>query len=132
MSSASGRSTCPRPSCRTARCTRRRCTRAWSTGWPTTGTRWAFATWRGRAAGVADYENKMRVPNVAGAALHDPGYTANPLVFCGCVGAVPGDLAWLVGPQPGDHVLVLGGATGRDGIKGATFSSAGMDATTGE
>ena len=31
-----------------------------------------------------------------------------------------------------DRALVLGGATGRDGIRGATFSSATMDATTGE
>ena len=29
-------------------------------------------------------------------------------------------------------MLVLGGATGRDGIRGATFSSATMDASTGE
>ena len=38
----------------------------------------------------------------------------------------------LSGPQPGDRVLVVGGATGRDGIRGATFSSMTMDATTGE
>ena len=31
-----------------------------------------------------------------------------------------------------DRVVVLGGATGRDGIRGATFSSATMNATTGE
>ena len=36
------------------------------------------------------------------------------------------------GPYAGDRVVVLGGATGRDGIRGATFSSAAMDATTGE
>src|SRR4029079_4818898 len=36
------------------------------------------------------------------------------------------------GPVPGDRVVVLGGRTGRDGIRGATFSSATMDATTGE
>jgi phosphoribosylformylglycinamidine synthase len=36
------------------------------------------------------------------------------------------------GPFAGDRVIVLGGATGRDGIRGATFSSATMDATTGE
>ena len=29
-------------------------------------------------------------------------------------------------------MIVLGGATGRDGIRGATFSSATMDASTGE
>jgi len=35
-------------------------------------------------------------------------------------------------PQPGDRVIVLGGRTGRDGLRGATFSSMTMDAQTGE
>jgi phosphoribosylformylglycinamidine synthase len=38
----------------------------------------------------------------------------------------------LTGPHPGDLVVVLGGRTGRDGLRGATFSSATMDATTGD
>ncbi len=42
----------------------------------------------GVVEGVADYGNKMGIPTVAGAVLYDPGYTANPLVFCGCVGEV--------------------------------------------
>ena len=36
----------------------------------------------GVIAGVADYGNKIGLPTVAGAVLYDPGYTANPLVFC--------------------------------------------------
>ena len=40
----------------------------------------------GVIAGVADYGNKIGLPTVAGAVLYDPGYTTNPLVFCGCVG----------------------------------------------
>ena len=81
--------------------------------------------------GVADYGNKIGLPTVAGAVLYDHEYTTNPLVFCGCIGLAAG---WLVptGPHAGDRVVVLGGATGRDGIRGATFSSAAMDATTGE
>ena len=86
----------------------------------------------GVVEGVADYGNKMGVPTVAGAVLYDTGYTANPLVFCGCVGEVLQGYDKLSGPQPGDRVLVVGGATGRDGIRGATFSSMTMDATTGE
>ncbi|MBI3161248.1 MAG: phosphoribosylformylglycinamidine synthase, partial [Chloroflexi bacterium] len=35
-------------------------------------------------------------------------------------------------PQPADRVIVLGGRTGRDGLRGATFSSMTMDAQTGE
>jgi len=82
--------------------------------------------------GVADYGNKIGVPTVAGAVLYDPGYVANPLVFCGCVGEVLKGAAALIGPQVGDHIVVVGGSTGRDGIRGATFSSMTMDATTGE
>ena len=40
----------------------------------------------GVIAGVADYGNKIGLPTVAGAVLYDPGYTANPLVYCGCIG----------------------------------------------
>jgi phosphoribosylformylglycinamidine synthase len=86
---------------------------------------------QGVVAGVADYGNKVGLPTVAGAVLYDPEFTTNPLVFCGCIGAAP-DLAPPDGPHPGDRVVVLGGRTGRDGIRGATFSSAAMDATTGE
>ena len=81
--------------------------------------------------GVADYGNKIGLPTVAGAILYDPAYTTNPLVFAGCIGTSP-SRPLHEGPNPGDRVLVLGGATGRDGIRGATFSSATMDATTGE
>ena len=43
----------------------------------------------GVIAGVEDYGNKMGIPTVNGAILYDPGYTANPLVFCGCLGILP-------------------------------------------
>jgi phosphoribosylformylglycinamidine synthase subunit PurSL len=85
----------------------------------------------GVVAGIADYGNKIGLPTVAGAVLYDRGFTTNPLVFCGCIGAAP-DRPAPRGPFPGDRVVVLGGRTGRDGIRGATFSSATMDATTGE
>jgi phosphoribosylformylglycinamidine synthase subunit PurSL len=85
----------------------------------------------GVVAGVADYGNKIGLPTVAGAVLYDPGFTANPLVFCGCIG-VANERPASTGPSPGDLVVVLGGRTGRDGLRGATFSSATMDATTGD
>ena len=85
----------------------------------------------GVIAGVADYGNKIGLPTVAGAVLYDPGYIANPLVYCGCIG-VADDAPPLTGPHTGDLVVVLGGRTGRDGLRGATFSSATMDATTGD
>jgi phosphoribosylformylglycinamidine synthase subunit PurSL len=86
---------------------------------------------RGVVAGVQDYGNKIGIPTVNGAILYDEGYTANPLVFCGCVGIAPKGKHHK-NPQPGDRVIVLGGRTGRDGLRGATFSSMTMDAQTGE
>ncbi len=81
--------------------------------------------------GVADYGNKIGLPTVAGAIIYDPGFTANPLVFAGCVGSRPIGRD-TVGASPGDRIVALGGRTGRDGIRGATFSSMEMDATTGD
>lgn len=85
----------------------------------------------GVVAGIADYGNKIGLPTVAGAVLYDDGYLANPLVYAGCVGLAHGYDAPGV-PQVGDRVIVLGGRTGRDGLRGATFSSQTMDATTGD
>jgi len=85
----------------------------------------------GVVAGVQDYGNKIGIPTVNGAILYDEGYTANPLVFCGCVGLAPKG-KHKKDPQVGDRVVVLGGRTGRDGLRGATFSSMAMDAQTGE
>lgn len=78
---------------------------------------------RGIVAGVADYGNRMGIPTVNGALYFDPRYLANPLVFCGNVGLIP-RACIEKRPQPGDLVVVVGGRTGRDGIHGATFSSA--------
>jgi len=85
----------------------------------------------GVIAGVEDYGNKLGLPTVNGAIYYHFGYTANPLVYCGTVGIGPKDLR-PSGPYPGDRVIVIGGRTGRDGLRGATFSSLTMDAQTGE
>jgi len=85
----------------------------------------------GVVAGVQDYGNKIGIPTVNGAILYDEGYTANPLVFCGCVGLAPKG-KHVRTPRKSDRVIVLGGRTGRDGLRGATFSSMTMDAQTGE
>jgi phosphoribosylformylglycinamidine synthase subunit PurSL len=85
----------------------------------------------GVISGIADYGNKIGLPTVAGAIVHQEGFTANPLVFAGCIGLRPAGLK-LRGPIPGDRIIAIGGATGRDGVRGATFSSLTMDATTGD
>ena len=83
----------------------------------------------GVVAGVRDYGNRMGIPTANGAVFFDPRYTANPLVFCGTVGLIPVDrVDKLV--SPGDLIVAMGGRTGRDGIHGATFSSAELDDTS--
>ncbi len=85
----------------------------------------------GVVAGVADYGNKLGLPTVNGAVLYDEGYLGNPLVFCGCVGLLPHN-RHPTEPQAGDLVVALGGRTGRDGLHGATFSSAELTQETSE
>ncbi len=85
----------------------------------------------GVVSGIEDYGNKLGLPTVNGAVIYHPGYMANPLVYCGCVGIGPID-SHPSQPQPGDRVIVIGGRTGRDGLRGATFSSLTMDAQTGQ
>lgn len=77
-------------------------------------------------AGVRDYGNRMGIPTVNGAVAFDPRYVGNPLVFCGCVGLIPRTLVHGQA-RPGDRIVALGGRTGRDGIHGATFSSAEVE-----
>ncbi|MDA1194809.1 MAG: phosphoribosylformylglycinamidine synthase subunit PurL [Planctomycetota bacterium] len=82
---------------------------------------------KGVVAGVRDYGNRMGIPTVNGAVLFDPRYVGNPVVYCGCVGMIPKrDVAKKA--RPGDLVVAFGGRTGRDGIHGATFSSAELHA----
>ena len=78
---------------------------------------------RGVVAGVRDYGNRMGIPTINGAIYFDPRYLGNPLVYCGTVGLIPRDKSFKQ-PQPGDLIVAVGGRTGRDGIHGATFSSA--------
>jgi phosphoribosylformylglycinamidine synthase len=78
---------------------------------------------QGVVSGVRDYGNRMGIPTVNGAIYFDPRYLGNPLVYCGNVGLIPRDKSFKE-VKSGDYVVALGGRTGRDGIHGATFSSA--------
>jgi phosphoribosylformylglycinamidine synthase subunit PurSL len=82
---------------------------------------------KGVVAGVRDYGNRMGIPTVNGALAVDAGYLANPLVFCGTVGVLPRGKAFK-SVAVGDRIIAIGGRTGRDGIHGATFSSAELTA----
>ena len=83
----------------------------------------------GVVAGIGDYGNKLGLPTVNGAVIYDDGYLGNPLVFCGAVGLLPKG-SHPTEPRQGDRIVVLGGRTGRDGIHGATFSSAELTQET--
>jgi len=78
---------------------------------------------KGVVSGVRDYGNRMGIPTVNGAIYFDRRYLGNPLVYCGNAGLIPRDMSFKH-PKAGDHVVAVGGHTGRDGIHGATFSSA--------
>jgi phosphoribosylformylglycinamidine synthase len=78
---------------------------------------------RGVVSGVRDYGNRMGIPTVNGAIYFDERYLGNPLVYCGNVAMIPVDKCEKHA-RPGDYIVSVGGRTGRDGIHGATFSSA--------
>lgn len=81
---------------------------------------------RGVVRGVRDYGNRMGIPTVSGAIQFDPAYIYNPLVYCGTAGVIPiPDIPKTV--EAGMKVVAVGGRTGRDGLKGATFSSMALD-----
>lgn len=81
---------------------------------------------QGVVSGVRDYGNRMGIPTSNGSVYYDERFVANPLVFCGTVGLIPRDKVEKE-VKPGDLVVSLGGRTGRDGIHGATFSSAALE-----
>ena len=78
---------------------------------------------QGVVAGVRDYGNRMGIPTVNGAVYFDERYIGNPLVYCGNVAMIPRGMSEKR-VVPGDFIVAVGGRTGRDGIHGATFSSA--------
>jgi phosphoribosylformylglycinamidine synthase len=78
---------------------------------------------KGVVAGVRDYGNRMGIPTVNGAVYFDRRYLGNPLVYCGNAGMIPVGMEEKE-VQPDDLIVAIGGRTGRDGIHGATFSSA--------
>ncbi len=73
--------------------------------------------------GIGSYGNSIGIPTVNGATVFDDDYTGNVVVYAGCIGVLPKD-QYIREVKPGDHVVLAGGRTGRDGIHGVTFASA--------
>lgn len=85
---------------------------------------------RGAVAGMADYGNTLEVPTVAGEVYFHDSYRGNCLVNAMCVGLVEqSELALGTASGVGNPVLLLGAATGREGIHGATFASDELSGT---
>lgn len=77
--------------------------------------------------GVKDGGNKSGIPNVNGAFHYDVNFAGKPLVFCGTIGVLPqtihGEPSAVKRVKSGDHIVMVGGRIGKDGLHGATFSS---------
>ncbi len=72
--------------------------------------------------GIGDYGNCVGVPTVGGEVVFDDSYRGNPLVNAMCVGLLSHeDLTLATTGRPGSAVYLLGAATGRDGIHGASL-----------
>lgn len=81
----------------------------------------------GVVRGIGDYGNCFGVPNVGGEVYFDDCYNQNILVNAMSVGIVKiGETVSACADGPGNPVLIVGSATGKDGIHGATFASADL------
>ena len=83
-------------------------------------------------AGVRDYGNRVGIPTNNGSIHFHKDFRAKPTVAVGSFGILPKKYAQKGSPKIGDLIVTIGGATGRDGVHGATFSSAEMTHQTGQ
>ncbi|PSQ67491.1 MAG: phosphoribosylformylglycinamidine synthase subunit PurL [Halobacteriales archaeon SW_9_67_24] len=78
----------------------------------------------GVVEGIADYGNAIGVPTVGGSVAFHPDYEGNPLVNVACVGLLtPDRLVTAEAQRAGNKLVLVGNATGRDGLGGASFAS---------
>jgi phosphoribosylformylglycinamidine synthase len=82
----------------------------------------------GVVRGIGGYGNCVGVPTVGGEINFHPAYDGNPLVNAMTVGIARQDRIFLsAAAGVGNPVVYVGSRTGRDGIHGATMSSAEFD-----
>ncbi|MGI6174221.1 MAG: phosphoribosylformylglycinamidine synthase [Christensenellales bacterium] len=75
------------------------------------------------AAGYSSYGNQIGLATGIVDEIYHPGYAAKRMEIGAVIAATPAENVRRETPAPGDAVILLGGATGRDGIGGATGSS---------
>jgi phosphoribosylformylglycinamidine synthase len=84
-------------------------------------TKWLL---EGVVKGIGDYGNSFGVPIVGGEVFFDPCYQVNPLVNAMSVGILETDkIISATASGVGNAVYIVGSATGKDGIQGASFAS---------
>jgi phosphoribosylformylglycinamidine synthase subunit PurL len=87
----------------------------------------------GVVRGVGLYGNCVGVPNIGGETVFDPDYAENPLVNALAVGLLRHeDLQLARAERAGDLAVLLGSATGRDGIGGASVLASATFEDDGE
>ncbi|MFZ4543167.1 MAG: phosphoribosylformylglycinamidine synthase subunit PurL [Saprospiraceae bacterium] len=80
---------------------------------------------RGVVHGISSYGNCFGVPTVGGEVYFNDSYNHDILVNAMSAGIVKvGETVSACADGPGNPVLIVGSATGKDGIHGATFASA--------
>lgn len=80
---------------------------------------------KGVVKGIGDYGNAFGIPTVGGEVFFDECYNTNPLVNAMSAGIVKaGETVSATSYGVGNPVFIVGSATGKDGIHGATFASA--------
>ncbi|GAB3990099.1 phosphoribosylformylglycinamidine synthase subunit PurL [Spirosoma daeguense] len=88
---------------------------------------------RGVVKGIGDYGNAFGIPTVGGEIYFDECYNTNPLVNAFSAGIVEvGNVAKATSYGVGNPVFIVGSATGKDGIHGATFASEDITAASTE
>ncbi|MBK6909994.1 MAG: phosphoribosylformylglycinamidine synthase subunit PurL [bacterium] len=87
----------------------------------------------GVVRGISHYGNCFGVPTVAGEVYFDASYNENPLVNAMAVGVVEvNKIITGAAKGVGNPVFVVGSATGRDGIHGASFASEDLSESSKE
>jgi phosphoribosylformylglycinamidine synthase len=88
---------------------------------------------RGVVKGIGDYGNAFGVPTVGGELFFDECYNINPLVNAMSAGIVEeGKTISAISYGIGNPVFIVGSATGKDGIHGATFASGDLHEDSAE
>ncbi|SEN02785.1 phosphoribosylformylglycinamidine synthase subunit II [Chitinophaga rupis] len=88
---------------------------------------------KGIVHGIGHYGNCFGVPTVGGEAYFEDCYGTNPLVNAMSVGIVKvGQTVSATSYGPGNPVFIVGSATGKDGIGGASFASADITEESAE